>query len=143
MSVNSILIGATVIAVGTVGYFMFNKLNGRKSTVVNYPISVKQMDEIDFSCLGQWLKEIDFDLDDVKNTRIFAVKMKSESLKKFNLHKIMLENVAISEDMPSIAFVLTDQDITTKQVLIAQGKRISEKIQGFTGDVMEINLNLK
>lgn len=135
---NYIILGTSIIVVGAGIYYLVKKARKYNS----YPIDYKETDVIKFSDIGDWLKTLDVDIEDFgKSCRIYIVKNITSSLSNLNLSNGLKEKLEESSSKKVLAFVLSDMNNNTKNVLIVIGNLIDDKFKAILHDeITEINL---
>lgn len=139
---NYFVIGATVIVVCAGVYYILKNLGGNIAPITPDMVTLKEVEVIKLSCIGPWLKEQNVDSDDFgKVSRLYAFKDIKSGSEKLGLPKSVTSQINNSGNSNAIAFVLTDMDSNTKQVLILIGKDIEESLNVILKqDVTEIHL---
>lgn len=139
---NYFVIGATIIVVGAGVYYILKKRGGNVAQITPEMITLKDVDVVSLSCIGPWLKDQNVDSDDFgKLLRLFAFRDIASDSKKLGLPKNVLSQINNSDNSKAIAFVLTDIEFNTKQVLIVIGKTVDESLIAILKqDVTEIHL---
>lgn len=147
---NYIIFGASIIVVGACVYYLVIKRPERgvikRNLVVNkkgsggdYTIDYKETEVIKLSDIGEWLKKLDIDIEDFEKRRIYVVKNIVNSQLGFSDEiKAKLEKSSLKK---VLAFVLSDMNNNTKNVMIVIGDLIDEKFESKLSDeVTEIKL---
>lgn len=133
---NYIIWGTSIIVVGAGIYYLVKKAkeSGR------YPISYKETDVIRLSDIGDWLKTLDVDMEDFgKIRRIYVVKNITNS--QLDLSDDIKAKLEKSSSKKVLAFVLSDMNDNTKNVMIIIGNLIDEKFAAkLHNEITEINL---
>lgn len=135
---NYIILGSSIIVVGAGIYYLVKK--AKKYNY--YPIDYKETDVIKFSDIGDWLKTLDVDMEDFgKSRRIYIVKNITSSQSNLNLSNGLKEKLEKSSSKKVLAFVLSDMNNNTKNVLIVIGNLIDDKFKAILhNEITEINL---
>ena len=139
---NYFVIGATVIVVGAGVYYLLKSRRGNVASITPDMITLKEVDFVKLSCVGPWLKEQNVDSDDFgKTLRLYAFKDIKSKFQTLGLPKSIMNQVNNNSHNVATAFVLTDMESNTKQVLIFVGKAIDDSLKAILNqDVTEIHL---
>lgn len=133
---NYIILGTSIIVVGAGIYYLVKKAkeSGR------YPIFYKETDVIKLSDIGDWLKTLDVDMEDFgKIRRIYVIKNITNS--QLGLSDDIKAKLEKSSSKKVLAFVLSDMNDNTKNVMIVIGNLIDEKFAAkLHNEITEINL---
>lgn len=143
MSVNYLIIGAAIVVVGAGCYFVYkNKKIKDPAAIDPSKLTVKNMDVIDLSCVGPWLKDKDVDLDDFdKGIKLYALKSIRSSVSSLGLPKEVAKKITEDAGKEVVAFVLSDKDNNTLHALIVVGDAIDENLKNMMAtDVTEIHI---
>ncbi len=138
MKMSYIITGTSIIIIGTGIYFLIKKLIGFNSYTVDY----KDTDVINLSDIGEWLKTLDVDIEDLgKSRRIFVIKNVKNSFQNLNLPKDIIAKLADSSSKEVLAITLSDMENNTKRAIILVGNSIDEKFKEMLNkEVVELNI---
>lgn len=142
-TLNYFIIGAAIIVVGAGTYYLLIRRTRRGGKVLDpAQINIKEVETASLKDLAPWLKSLNLDFEDFgKTIRLFALRNLHSSANNFNLPKDYVEKLKASSAKNIVAFVITDMELNTKNVLLVTCNVMEPNLANvLKKDVNELNL---